>query len=188
MKVGLFINTQFPEGFKLEVCIPAGPAGHLQSEYMVPRANATAAIANLRSIGDRIDRHLWTTEIRSMAGDRLWLSPSYGDNHVGIHFSWRREPYAVQAISAEIETMLLQFGARPHWGKIIHAPAEQLAPLYPKLLEFRELARSYDPGGSSAMNFSTCTCSGEALEPWSCWQNAKPGLARCGAVIRAVKS
>jgi hypothetical protein len=113
MKVGLFINTQFPEGFKLEVCIPAGPAGHLQSEYMVPRANTTAAIANLSSIGDRIDRHLWTTEIRSMAGDRLWLSPSYGDDHVGIHFSWRREPYAVQAISAEIETMLPQFGARP---------------------------------------------------------------------------
>jgi xylitol oxidase len=61
-----------------------GPAGHLQSEYMVPRANATAAIAKLRSIGDRIDRHLWVSEIRSMAGDALWLSPCYGDDRVGI--------------------------------------------------------------------------------------------------------
>jgi alditol oxidase len=50
-----------------------GPAGHLQSEYMVPRAVATTAIASLRAIGDHIDRLLWGTEIRSMTGDALWL-------------------------------------------------------------------------------------------------------------------
>jgi xylitol oxidase len=119
-----------------------GPAGHLQSEYMVPRDNAPTAIAKLRAIGDRIDHHLWATEIRSMARDTLWLSPSYGDDRVGIHFSWRREPDAVQAMTAEIEAMLLPLGARPHWGKILHSGAEQLAPLYPKLSAFRELARS----------------------------------------------
>ena len=130
-----------------------GPAGHLQSEYMVPRSNARAAIAKLRSMGDRIDRHLWATEIRSMAGDTLWLSPSYGDDRVGIHFSWRREPDVVQAMTTEIEAMLLPLGARPHWGKLIHAPAEQLAPLYPKMSDFRELARSYDSGGKFRNEF-----------------------------------
>ena len=130
-----------------------GPAGHLQSEYMVPRANAVAAIEKLRSIGERIDRHLWTTEIRSMAGDALWLSPSYGEDRVGIHFSWRREPDAVDALTAEIEATLLPLGARPHWGKIMHARAEQLAPLYPKLSAFRQLARSYDPGGKFRNQF-----------------------------------
>jgi xylitol oxidase len=130
-----------------------GPAGHLQSEYLVPRANATVAIAKLRSIGDRIDRHLWATEIRSIAGDTLWLSPSYGDDRVGIHFSWRREPGAVREITAEIEAMLLPFGARPHWGKIIHARARQLAPLYPKLPSFRELVGVYDPGGKFRNEF-----------------------------------
>ena len=58
--------------------VEPGPAGHLQSEYMVPRARAPAAIAKLRAIGDRIDRHLWATEIRSLTGDALWLSPAYG--------------------------------------------------------------------------------------------------------------
>jgi alditol oxidase len=130
-----------------------GPAGHLQSEYLVPRARATAAIAKLRSIGDRIDRHLWATEIRSIAGDTLWLSPSYGDDRVGIHFSWRREPGAVREITAEIEAMLLPFGARPHWGKIMHARAGQLAPLYPKLPSFRELVGVYDPGGKFRNEF-----------------------------------
>jgi alditol oxidase len=122
-----------------------GPVGHLQSEYMVPRAQTPVALEMLRAIGDRIDRHLWVTEIRSIAGDALWLSPSYGDDRIGIHFSWRREPDAVEAMTAEIEAMLLPLGARPHWGKIVHARAEQLSPLFPKLPAFRELARSYDP-------------------------------------------
>jgi alditol oxidase len=133
--------------------VEPGPAGHLQSEYMVPRAQATAAIAKLRAIGDRIDRHLWVTEIRSVAGDMLWLSPSYGDDAIAIHFSWLSEPAAVQEMTAEIEAMLLPFGARPHWGKIMHARAEQLAPLYPKLPAFRALARSYDPGGKFRNEF-----------------------------------
>jgi len=82
-----------------------------------------------------------------MAGDKLWLSPAYGDDRVGIHFSWLREPDAVQAMTEEIEAMLQPLGARPHWGKIMHASPEQLAPLYPKLAAFRELARSYDAAG-----------------------------------------
>jgi xylitol oxidase len=129
------------------------PPGHLQSEYMVPRTRATAAIAKLRAIGDRVDAHLWATEIRSMAADTLWLSPAYGNDCVAIHFSWLRELDAVPDMTEEIEAMLLPLGARPHWGKIMHARAEQLEPLYPKLPAFRELARSHDPGGKFRNEF-----------------------------------
>jgi len=52
---------------------------------------------------------------------------------------WRRD--------RQIEEMLLTLGGRPHWGKIIHARAADLAPLYPKLPAFRDLARSFDPTG-----------------------------------------
>jgi len=128
-------------------------AAHLQSEYMVPRARTVEALTMLRKIGDRIDRHLLATEIRSMAGDMLWLSPSYGHDSVGIHFSWNGTPDGVHGMTAEIEDMLLPLGARPHWGKIMHAPAERLAPLYPKLPEFRELARRYDPAGKFRNDF-----------------------------------
>ena len=131
--------------FKREV--QPGPEGHLQSEYMVPRAQATTAIARLREIGERIDSLLHGTEIRSMTGDALWLSPSYGDDRVALHFSWQREIDKVDAITRDIEALLLPLGGRPHWGKIMHAPAAQLAPLYPKLPAFRDLARTYDPGG-----------------------------------------
>jgi xylitol oxidase len=127
--------------------VEPSPAFHLQSEYMVPRARATTAISRLRDISEHIDRLLWATEIRSMTGDGLWLSPSFGDDRVAIHFSWLRETDAVAALTAEIEAMLLPLGARPHWGKILHARAAELAPLYPKVPAFRDLARSYDPTG-----------------------------------------
>jgi hypothetical protein len=46
---------------------------------MVPRARAVEAMTMLRAIGDRIDRHLLATEIRSMAGDGLaCIQPSIG--------------------------------------------------------------------------------------------------------------
>jgi alditol oxidase len=127
--------------------VQPGPEGHLQSEYMLPRAQATTAIARLREMGERIDGLLHGTEIRSMTGDNLWLSPSYGDDHVALHFSWQREIDKVDAITRDIEALLLPLGGRPHWGKIMHASAAQLEPLYPQLPAFRELARSYDPGG-----------------------------------------
>ena len=47
----------------------------------------------------------------------------------------------------------MPLGARPHWGKIMHAPAAELTPLYPKLPAFRVLARSYDPGGKFRNEF-----------------------------------
>jgi alditol oxidase len=127
--------------------------GHVQSEYMLPRVRATEAIAKLRGIGAKIDEHLLVSAIRSVAGDALWLSPSYGQNTICFHFSWKRHLKAVEEITAEIEELLLPLGARPHWGKIIHARAARLAPLYPKLSAFRDLVRWHDPDGKFRNEF-----------------------------------
>jgi xylitol oxidase len=127
--------------------VDPGTPGHLQCEYMVPRARATEALTLLRSMRNRIDPLLLTSEIRSMAADDLWLSPAYGRPTIGIHFSWARDLVSVPAIAADIEALLLPLGGRPHWGKIIHSPAVKLADVYPMLPAFRELAHSLDPGG-----------------------------------------
>jgi len=126
---------------------PPGPLEQIQSEYMVPRAQAVSALAMLRGIAGRIDPLLYVTEIRTMAGDDLWLSPAHGGDTVAIHFTWLRQPAPVSAISAEIEAMLLPLGGRPHWGKVLHSPADRLAPLYPRMNAFRDLVRRYDPAG-----------------------------------------
>jgi alditol oxidase len=124
-----------------------GVLDQIQSEYMVPRSNAVVALTALRAIGDRIDPHLHSTEIRTMAADGLWLSPAFGHPAVAIHFTWQRKPAEVNVITREIEDILLPIGGRPHWGKLLHAGAEKLAPLYPRLPAFRALADHYDPAG-----------------------------------------
>ena len=63
------------------------------------------------------------TEIRSVAADRLWMSPSYGRETVCIHFTWKPEPEAVGGAIVRLEAALAPFGARPHWGKLFDADA-----------------------------------------------------------------
>ena len=125
----------------------AGPPDQIQSEILVPRARAVEALHILRAMGRRIDPHLGTSELRTVAADTLWLSASYEHDVLGIHFTWKKEPEAVYRLTAEIEQKLLPLGGRPHWGKVIHSPAQRLAELYPRLEEFRALARRSDPRG-----------------------------------------
>jgi xylitol oxidase len=87
------------------------------------------------------------TELRTMARDDLWLSGAYNTDAVGIHFSWKMDEPAVRALLPEIEAILLPLGARPHWGKVFTATAEDLAGLYPRLDAFRELVTRHDPNG-----------------------------------------
>jgi xylitol oxidase len=130
-----------------------GQNDQIQSEYMVPRGQAVTALALLRGIAARIDALLYMTEIRTMAADGLWLSPSYGHDTVAIHFTWKREIEAVDRITAEIEEMLLPLGARPHWGKLMHVRVGEIAAVYPRLPEFRALVAEHDPGGKFANAF-----------------------------------
>ncbi|WP_411698478.1 FAD-binding protein [Conyzicola sp.] len=117
----------------------------LQSEYLVPRRNAIAAIEAVRSLGPRIAPLLLVTELRTMAADSLWLSGAYETDAVGIHFTWKPLAAEVRAVLPEIEALLLPLGARPHWGKVFSADRGDLEPLYPRLGEFRELAARLDP-------------------------------------------
>jgi xylitol oxidase len=119
----------------------------LQSEYFVAREHAAAAIAAVRALSGQITPLLQVSEIRTIAADRLWLSPAYGQATVGLHFTWKPEQEAVQRILPLIEEKLSPLAARPHWGKLFHADAGTLAPLYPRFADFRELAERVDPGG-----------------------------------------
>ena len=72
---------------------------------------------------------------------------------VGVHFTWKMMPEDVAALLPDIEAILLPLGARPHWGKVFAATAEQLEPLYPRLGDFRALARRHDPDGVFGNDF-----------------------------------
>ena len=120
----------------------------LQSESLLPRRHAPAAIDALRGLAGAIAPLLLVCEIRTVAADRLWMSPQYGHDTVGFHFTWKPDQPAVERVCARIEAALAPFGARPHWGKLFVADAAAIAPLYPRHAGFLGLVRRLDPRGA----------------------------------------
>ncbi len=120
----------------------------IQSEYLIPRRHIPPAIEALRTLADRIRPLLLVSEFRRVAADRLWMSTCYEEDCVGIHFTWKREPDAVQEMVVQIENILAPFEARPHWGKVFHADATTIAPLYKRHADFVHLLERLDPRGA----------------------------------------
>ncbi len=119
----------------------------LQSEYLVPIQRATEALLALNRIAGRLAPLVQVSEIRTVAADRLWLSPSYERDSVAFHFTWIDDPRAVAPVLALVEAGLAPLRARPHWGKLFCMQPEVLAGLYPRQADFGELMRRYDPAG-----------------------------------------
>jgi xylitol oxidase len=120
----------------------------LQSEYVIPRRRAVEAIEAVRGLAGRIRSVLQVSEIRTVAADRLWMSPSYGEDAVCIHFTWKPERQAVGDVLVQLEAALAPFEARPHWGKLFDADAAAITPLYERLPDFVALIERLDPRGA----------------------------------------
>jgi len=126
--------------------VPSAGA-ELQTEYFVPLAHAVAAMRAVEALRDRITPHLLISELRTVAADDLWLSPTYGRDSLAIHFTWKPESEAVLALLPVIQSALEPFGARPHWAKLFTTAPERIAALYPKFDDFKTLMRNFDPDG-----------------------------------------
>lgn len=115
----------------------------LQSEYLVPREHAVEAMRRIRQMAGDVAPHLFISEIRTMAADQQWMSPAYGRDTVGFHFTWRQHPEAVAALLPQLEERLDDLGARPHWAKL--TAAEYVADRYPRVEDFLTVAQQVDP-------------------------------------------
>ncbi len=127
----------------------------LQSEYLMPRRHAAAAIQAMRAVGPQLAPVLMVSEIRTVAADSLWLSPSEGEDALAFHFTWRSDTPGVYAVLPVIEAALEPFGARPHWGKCFTTPGSRLAGLYPHWADFAELRGRVDATGKFGNRFLT---------------------------------
>jgi xylitol oxidase len=114
----------------------------LQSESIVAREHAAAAIAAMRRLGPLVTPLLQVSEIRTIVADALWLSPFYERDSVAIHFTWKPLAAEVAAALQQVEKALAPFDPRPHWGKLFLA-----APSYPQTAAFRRLRDRLDPHG-----------------------------------------
>lgn len=125
----------------------------LQSEYLIPREHAAVALEALAELRDLIAPVVQVGELRTVAQDQLWLSPSYHRHVLGVHFTWVPDFAAVRPVLSAIEEKLAPFDARPHWGKLFTVRPEVIQGLYPRLPDFISLAVDYDPDGKFRNDF-----------------------------------
>ncbi|MCP2635470.1 FAD-binding protein [Microbacterium sp. HD4P20] len=133
--------------FKLEFTPSNGD--ELQSEYLVPRRNAVAAISALRELAPRVAPLLQVCELRTVARDDLWLSPASETDVLGLHFTWKPDQPGVEALLPTIEAALAPLEARPHWGKLftLEGADQRMPQLYPRWNDFAALRDRLDPRG-----------------------------------------
>jgi xylitol oxidase len=125
----------------------------LQSEYLVPRQVAAGAFDALASLGSLLAPVLQIAEIRTVAPDDLWLSPSFQWDTVALHFTWIKDTAAVTPVIAAMEHLLTPLGARPHWAKVFGMPPHVVRALYPRSADFQDLLSRYDPAGKFRNGF-----------------------------------
>jgi xylitol oxidase len=119
----------------------------LHTEYFVARDDAADALRAVRALAPGFVGLLAVTELRTVAADDLWLSPAFGRDSLTIHFTWVNDLVAVRAALPAIERALAPFAARPHWGKVHGLTVAELALLYPRFDDARDLFARRDPAG-----------------------------------------
>jgi xylitol oxidase len=125
----------------------------LQTEYLIPRSRGYEAILAVETLRDRITPHLFITELRTIAGDDLWMSTAYRRDSLAIHFTWKPEWPEVSQVLPLIEKQLEPFDARPHWGKLFTMAPAELQSRYARLAEFEAILKRYDPTGKFRNDF-----------------------------------
>ena len=137
--------------FRLEFTPSSG--AELQTEYMLPREHAAAAMGAVRRITDVVSPVLQISEIRTVAADDLWLSPCQGRDTVCLHFTWIDDAAAVAPAVRAVEDVLAPYAARPHWGKVFTTEPAMVRSRYPRLAELEALRDRLDPDRCFANEF-----------------------------------
>ncbi|OAH11132.1 putative xylitol oxidase [Streptomyces jeddahensis] len=137
----------------------------LQSEYLLDRSDALAALHALDSVRDTIAPVLQICEVRTVAADDQWLSPAYGRDTVALHFTWVKDTASVLPVVSLVEDRLAPFAPRPHWGKVFTTSPAVLRKLYPRMSEFVGLAETLDPEGTFRNPFVRQVLAGRAERP-----------------------
>lgn len=91
-------------------------------------------------------------EVRFVAGDDAWLSPSPGPGPVAYVGVIMYKPFGCHVEYADyfrdFEAVMAAHGGRPHWAKDFHLAGDAgLGPRYARWAQFKALRGALDPGG-----------------------------------------
>ena len=126
--------------------VPAGGDDY-QAEYFLSSEHAAAAVRALHKWGRHLAPLLMVSEVRTIAQDKLWLSPCYGQPCVAFHFSFKPDEPGIRRLLPGLEELLAPFAPRPHWGKLFTMAPQVVRSRYEKLGAFKALLDAYDPRG-----------------------------------------
>jgi L-gulono-1,4-lactone dehydrogenase len=118
-----------------------------EMEYAIPRRHAAEAVSRVLDAAERTQPPVgFPIEVRFVAADDSWLSPAHDRDtaYIAVHqfhgMSW-------EGYFRSVESIMLEYGGRPHWGKRHFQTAETLAERYPRWQDFRALRARLDPDG-----------------------------------------
>lgn len=118
-----------------------------ETSYAIPANKLPDALEQL----GRVIRALkfpvhFPLEVRFVAADKLWLSPSYERDTAFVSARiYQGMPY--EDYFAAATEIFDRYEGRPHWGKIHHKTAQEFAQLYPRFTDFQKLRAQMDPRG-----------------------------------------
>ena len=116
-------------------------------EYAIPVENGKEALQQVREL--MLTKHtncIYPVEYRFVAGDSGMLSPYCQRASVTISVSGG-PGIDYWSYLLDVDAILRQYGARPHWGKLHFNRAEDMPLLYPRFDDFRAIRRKMDPSG-----------------------------------------
>jgi FAD/FMN-containing dehydrogenase len=116
-------------------------------EYAIPVENGKEALRQVRDL--MLTKHtncIYPVEYRFVAGDAGMLSPYYRRDSVTISVSGG-PGIDYWSYLLDVDAILRQYQARPHWGKLHFNNADDMPALYPRFADFRSIRRRLDPEG-----------------------------------------
>jgi FAD/FMN-containing dehydrogenase len=116
-------------------------------EYAIPIEDGKEALRQVREL--MLTKHvdcIFPVEYRFVAADSGMLSPYYQRASVTISVSGA-PGMDYWSYLTDVDAILRQYDARPHWGKLHFIRAEDMSRLYPRFQDFQAIRRNLDPSG-----------------------------------------
>jgi FAD/FMN-containing dehydrogenase len=116
-------------------------------EYFVPLERGPDALAATRELMLRsLPDSVYPLEVRTVGPDDAYLSPNYHTATTVISVSGKPGTDYWDYLRS-VDSLLAEFDARVHWGKLHFLTPERLHDLYPQASDFIAARRELDPAG-----------------------------------------
>ena len=117
-------------------------------EYFVPLELGPDALSAMRDLMLRsLPDSIFPLEVRTVGPDDAYLSPNYKTATTVISVSGKPGTDYWDYLRS-VDSLLADFSARVHWGKLHFLTPERLHALYPEADAFIKARRELDPGGT----------------------------------------